>query len=142
MRSPLRIFSPLPAPDRFHFEFGIHLHAHFSFFPPRPVPIDINLLREEKGGNPEIVRESQRRRHASVELVDEVIELDRQWRACTISLLCFSLFLYVSLVFFVLFYFSHSESPLSLMDSLCLSVSVSQTALCHVRLSLIHTSKF
>jgi hypothetical protein len=106
------------------------------------VPIDINLLREEKGGNPEIVRESQRRRHASVELVDEVIELDRQWRACTISLLCFSLFLYVSLVFFVLFYFSHSESPLSLMDSLCLSVSVSQTSLCHVRLSLIHTSKF
>jgi seryl-tRNA synthetase len=44
------------------------------------MPIDINLFREEKGGNPEIVRESQRRRGASVELVDLVIELDKKWR--------------------------------------------------------------
>ena len=34
--------------------------------------LDINLLREEKGGNPEIVRESQRRRFADVSLVDQV----------------------------------------------------------------------
>jgi hypothetical protein len=44
------------------------------------MPIDINLLREEKGGNPDLVRESQRRRHADVGLVDVVIELDKRWR--------------------------------------------------------------
>lgn len=36
------------------------------------MPIDINLLREGRGGDPEAVRESQRRRFASVELVDQV----------------------------------------------------------------------
>lgn len=34
----------------------------------------------EKGGDPEIVRESQRRRFKDVALVDKVIELDEQWR--------------------------------------------------------------
>lgn len=42
--------------------------------------LDINLFREEKGHNPEIIRESQRRRFANVELVDEVIKLDKEWR--------------------------------------------------------------
>lgn len=42
--------------------------------------LDINLFREEKGGNPELVRESQRRRYASVEIVNEVIRLDKEWR--------------------------------------------------------------
>lgn len=42
--------------------------------------LDINLFREEKGGNPEKIRESQRRRFANVDLVDEVIELDKVWR--------------------------------------------------------------
>ncbi|KAK9828382.1 hypothetical protein WJX81_002118 [Elliptochloris bilobata] len=42
--------------------------------------LDINDLREAKGGNPELARESQRRRFANVPLVDEVIEQDNQWR--------------------------------------------------------------
>ncbi|KAJ7977986.1 serine--tRNA ligase-like [Quillaja saponaria] len=42
--------------------------------------LDINLFREEKGHSPEIIRESQRRRFASVEQVDEVINLDKEWR--------------------------------------------------------------
>lgn len=42
--------------------------------------LDINLFREEKGGEPERVRESQRRRHADVALVDRVVELDTLWR--------------------------------------------------------------
>nr|XP_043626311.1 serine--tRNA ligase [Erigeron canadensis] len=42
--------------------------------------LDINLFREEKGNNPEIIRESQRRRFASVEIVDEIIQLDKEWR--------------------------------------------------------------
>ena len=42
--------------------------------------LDINLFREEKGNDPEIIRESQRRRFADVDLVDEVINLDKEWR--------------------------------------------------------------
>ncbi|XP_058073980.1 serine--tRNA ligase [Magnolia sinica] len=42
--------------------------------------LDINLFREDKGNDPERVRESQRRRFASVELVDEIIQLDILWR--------------------------------------------------------------
>lgn len=34
--------------------------------------LDINLFRAEKGGNPDLVRESQRRRFADVSLVDKV----------------------------------------------------------------------
>ncbi|GLT41896.1 hypothetical protein SLA2020_159260 [Shorea laevis] len=42
--------------------------------------LDINLFREEKGNNPEIIRESQRRRFANVDDVDEVIKRDKEWR--------------------------------------------------------------
>lgn len=42
--------------------------------------LDINLFRVEKGGDPNIVRESQRRRYAPVEWVDEVIQKDTEWR--------------------------------------------------------------
>ncbi|KAL6008400.1 hypothetical protein ACLOJK_033909 [Asimina triloba] len=42
--------------------------------------LDINLFREDRGNNPELIRESQRRRYASVEIVDEIIQLDLQWR--------------------------------------------------------------
>ena len=44
------------------------------------MPIDINLLRTEKGGKPEEVKKSQKNRWAKEELVDEVIDLDEQWR--------------------------------------------------------------
>ena len=44
------------------------------------MPIDINLLRVSRGGNPDLVRKSQKDRFASVELVDEVIALDDKWR--------------------------------------------------------------
>ncbi|KAI3648415.1 hypothetical protein MP228_006269 [Amoeboaphelidium protococcarum] len=41
--------------------------------------LDINEFRVEKGGNPDKIRESQRRRNAQVELVDQVIALDQEW---------------------------------------------------------------
>jgi len=41
--------------------------------------LDIILFRT-KGGNPELIRESQRRRFKSVEIVDEIIKLDEEWR--------------------------------------------------------------
>eukprot|EP00658_Telonema_sp_P-2_P082650 TRINITY_DN8779_c0_g1_i6.p1 TRINITY_DN8779_c0_g1~~TRINITY_DN8779_c0_g1_i6.p1 ORF type:complete len:382 (+),score=129.59 TRINITY_DN8779_c0_g1_i6:253-1398(+) len=42
--------------------------------------LDINLFREEKGGDPEVIRQSQRARYARVEDVDDVIALDKRWR--------------------------------------------------------------
>lgn len=35
--------------------------------------MDINDFIAERGGNPEKIRESQRRRYANVEIVDEII---------------------------------------------------------------------
>ncbi len=42
--------------------------------------LDINLFRVEKGGNPDVVRESCKRRGVDPKVVDEVIALDEQWR--------------------------------------------------------------
>ncbi|XP_049849840.1 uncharacterized protein LOC126320405 [Schistocerca gregaria] len=42
--------------------------------------MDVNFFREDKGCNPDMVRESQRRRFAPIEHVDEVIALDLKWR--------------------------------------------------------------
>lgn len=42
--------------------------------------IDIELFRAEKGGNPELIRTSQRNRYKNVELVDDVIQSDLEWR--------------------------------------------------------------
>jgi len=42
--------------------------------------LDINLFRSEKGSDPQIIRDSQKKRYKRVELVDEVIEYDSQWR--------------------------------------------------------------
>jgi seryl-tRNA synthetase len=41
--------------------------------------LDVFSFIEERGGNPEAIRESQRRRHASVEVVDEIIQM---WNDC------------------------------------------------------------
>jgi seryl-tRNA synthetase len=45
--------------------------------------IDINLLRADKGFNPEIVRASQRKRggEKAAEIVDQVIALDNEWKS-------------------------------------------------------------
>uniref|UniRef100_A0A383V6T7 serine--tRNA ligase n=1 Tax=Tetradesmus obliquus TaxID=3088 RepID=A0A383V6T7_TETOB len=48
--------------------------------------LDINLFRTEKGGNPDIVRESQKRRYADVTLVDKVVQLDADWRTARFEL--------------------------------------------------------
>lgn len=41
--------------------------------------LDINLFRVDKGGDPEKLRQSQRRRGKPAEQVDQVIALDREW---------------------------------------------------------------
>ena len=45
-----------------------------------PYYADLCMHRAGKGGNPELIRESQRRRYADPELVDKVITLDNAWR--------------------------------------------------------------
>lgn len=46
------------------------------------MPWILNKVLLEKGGDPERVRESQRRRYADVSLVDKVVEFDKKWRGC------------------------------------------------------------
>ena len=47
--------------------------------------LDVNDFIVERGGNPELIRESQRRRFASVEVVDEVIALFEDHRRSTLQ---------------------------------------------------------
>ncbi len=47
------------------------------------MPIDINLLRADKGGDPDYWRGVMRKRFKPVELVDRVIELDTVRRPLT-----------------------------------------------------------
>ncbi|CEG01469.1 Aminoacyl-tRNA synthetase, class II [Ostreococcus tauri] len=42
--------------------------------------LDVNLLRPDKGGDPDVVRESERRRYRKPEGVDDVLTLDLEWR--------------------------------------------------------------
>ena len=44
--------------------------------------LDLDLFREDKGGDPEKVRESQRKRFKDPSYVDKVIEADTKWRKC------------------------------------------------------------
>ena len=41
---------------------------------------DVELFRTDKGGDPEKMRENQRRRFKDEKLVDMVVEKDNQWR--------------------------------------------------------------
>lgn len=42
--------------------------------------LDVELFRTDKGGDPEKMRENQRRRFKDEKLVDMVVEKDNQWR--------------------------------------------------------------
>lgn len=44
--------------------------------------LDLDLFREDKGANVELVRENQRKRFKDVGLVNLVIEKDKTWRQC------------------------------------------------------------
>ena len=38
--------------------------------------LDINLFRAEKGGNPDLIRESVKRRYKDPKIVDDIIQID------------------------------------------------------------------
>lgn len=44
--------------------------------------LDLDLFRTDKGGDPEIVRETQRKRFKDVTLVDKLVAADTEWRKC------------------------------------------------------------
>ncbi|XP_047439072.1 serine--tRNA ligase, cytoplasmic [Mugil cephalus] len=44
--------------------------------------LDLDLFRTDKGGDPEIVRETQKKRFKDVTLVDKLIAADTEWRKC------------------------------------------------------------
>ena len=44
--------------------------------------LDIDLFRPEKGGDPEKIRENQRKRFKDPSVVDRVVEADVLWRKC------------------------------------------------------------
>lgn len=50
--------------------------------------LDLDLFRTDKGGDPEIVRESQRKRFKDVSLVDKLVEADKEWRKCEWRVTC------------------------------------------------------
>jgi len=41
--------------------------------------LDINLFRQAKGGDPAILKKSQRARGLPEEIIDEIIQLDNEW---------------------------------------------------------------
>lgn len=49
--------------------------------------LDINLLLEERGGNPDMVRESEKRRGGNVEIIDQIIAEYKEWTACMLFFL-------------------------------------------------------
>lgn len=59
-----------------------HEHPAYTTSSLPPPPPLTTPVQEDKGGNPELVRESQRKRDSPVELVDEVIDLFAQHKAC------------------------------------------------------------
>lgn len=85
-RVPLRQldFTPLPQPARIYStaskssptaNSNSHVHQSPAHSSVNIMGLDVTDFITEKGGNPELIKESQRKRFASVEVVDEVIAL-------------------------------------------------------------------
>ena len=53
--------------------------------------LDVLHFIDNKGGNAEEIRESQRKRGLSVELVDEVIQMYADWVKCEYTLVCLAI---------------------------------------------------
>ena len=44
--------------------------------------LDLLLFRTDQGGNPDLMRNIQKKRFKDVIHVDKVVEMDTQWRKC------------------------------------------------------------
>ena len=72
--------------------------------------LDLDLFRADKGGNPDMLRENQRKRFKDPGLVDQVIEYDEQWRKREICLHGFLIVIY-SQALETLIYFCEDYCP-------------------------------
>ena len=52
---------------------------YFDYLDSKMV-LDIDRFRPEKGGNPEAVKENQRKRFSDVAMVDKIVAADENWR--------------------------------------------------------------
>ena len=56
--------------------------------------LDLDLFRTDKGGDPELIRETQSKRFKDVSLVDKLVSTDTEWRKrkslVSFSFCCFS----------------------------------------------------
>jgi hypothetical protein len=61
--------------------FALHHHPRVSQLKHSAnMTLDIDAFRPEKGGDPEKVRENQRKRFADPTMVDKVVASDESWR--------------------------------------------------------------
>lgn len=44
--------------------------------------LDLDQFRTDKGGDPDLIRETQRKRFKDVTLVDKLVAADTEWRKC------------------------------------------------------------
>lgn len=49
--------------------------------------LDVDLFRTDKGGDPEKMRENQRKRFKDEGLVDLIVRKDKEWRECKFVIL-------------------------------------------------------
>ena len=49
--------------------------------------LDLDLFRPDKGGNPDAIKENQKKRFKDVGMVDKITALDGQWRKCMLLIL-------------------------------------------------------
>ena len=52
------------------------------FTSPARMVLDLDLFREDRGGNPAKIRENQGKRYKDASMVDKVINADSEWRKC------------------------------------------------------------
>ena len=50
--------------------------------------LDLDLFREDRGGNPAKIRENQGKRYKDASMVDKVISADSEWRKCERVYVC------------------------------------------------------
>lgn len=65
------------------------LKSRRIFTSPARMVLDLDLFREDRGGNPAKMRENQGKRYKDASMVDKVISADSEWRKCECLYLCF-----------------------------------------------------
>ena len=84
----------------------LRVHSQVAV-PRRTMVLDIELFRADKGGDPDKIRENQRKRFKDVGYVDRVVEADTKWRKRELIA-------------------SNAELTMTIMNNLCSKISGGQ----------------